>query len=277
MKRFRKVYVEITNVCNMNCSFCPETKRAKAIMNLEQFEHVAKQIEPYTDYIYLHVKGEPLLHPNLKEILDICKEYNLKVNISTNGTLLEGKYDILKNIRQLNVSLHSFEMSDDEKLKQYLNSIFNTCDMLAKDGVIIRYKLWNVKEQDNTNNKTIIETLNSRYNTEIVNALYDKDKKLSENIFLSIKTPFTWPDLEGDNQAETTCYGLRRQIAVLVDGTVVPCCVDNDGDINLGNIFEANLENILNSQMAASIKKGFEDNKCIHSLCKRCEYRIRVT
>ena len=126
-------------------------------------------------------------------------------------------------------------------------------------------------------NERIIQTLNDRYNTDIQNALYDKDKKLNQNVFLSIKTPFKWPDLCDNEQIETTCYGLRRQIAILVDGTVVPCCVDNDGDINLGNIFKESLDTILNTKNALKIKKGFEDNKCIHELCKKCEYRIRVT
>jgi len=277
MKKFRKVYVEITNICNMNCSFCPETNRAKAIMDSGRFEYIAKQVVQYTDYVYLHVKGEPLLHPNLKEILNICNKYNLKVNISTNGTLLKDKYELLKEIRQLNVSLHSFEKQDEIKLEEYINNTLTVCDELAKAGVIIRYKLWNVKEENCTSNAKIIQMLNKRYNVEIQNSLYDKDKKIAYNIFLSIKVPFKWPDIQDENKDDTTCYGLRRQIAILVDGTVVPCCVDNNGDINLGNIFETSLETILNSDMALKIKKGFEDNKCIHTLCKKCEYRVHVT
>ncbi|MBQ8042758.1 MAG: radical SAM protein [Clostridia bacterium] len=275
MKRFRKVYIEITNICNMNCSFCPETKRAKATMSKEQFEYIAKQIKPYTDYVYLHVKGEPLLHPNLEEILEICKEYNLKVNISTNGTLLGKKQELLKDIRQLNVSLHSFENNQDEKLECYLQEVLAATDNLNKSGVIIRYKLWN----DNTinNNDKIIQKLEEKYNIDIKNSSYDKDIKLKENIFLSIKEPFEWPKIEGENKQETTCYGLRQQIAILVDGTVVPCCVDNNGDINLGNIFKTELEDILNTEKAQKIKRDFENNKCSNSLCKKCEYRIRVT
>lgn len=277
MKRFRKVYVEITNICNMNCSFCPDTKRAKATMSLDKFEHVAKEIKQYTDYIYLHVKGEPLLHPNLKEILDICERYNLKVNISTNATLLSKKYMFLKNIRQLNISLHSFEGEDENKHIEYLQSTLDICDTLAAEGVIIRYKLWNHEKENKAKNQKAIELINSRYNTDIIDTVYIKDKKLKDNIFLSIKTPFEWPALDGGIQKETTCYGIRHQIAILVDGTVVPCCVDNDGDIALGNIFDNNLEDILNSELAKKIKKGFEDKKCVHELCKKCEYRIRVT
>jgi len=275
MKRFRKIYIEITNICNMNCSFCPETKRAKATMSKDSFEHVVKQIVPYTDYVYLHVKGEPLLHPDLKDVLDICKKYNLKVNVSTNGTLLNKKHELLKSIRQLNVSLHSFENNDQEKLTSYLNDVLEASDKLNKQGVIIRYKLWNNANGKDNNN--IIQVLENRYNKDLQNALYNKDIKLKDNIFLSIKAPFKWPKIDSENKQEGTCYGLRNQIAILVDGTVVPCCVDNDGDIDLGNIFEKSLEQILMSDKAQKIKRDFENNKCSHSLCKKCEYRIRVT
>lgn len=276
MKRFRKVYVEITNICNMHCSFCPDTKRAKAFMQLDKFEHIAKQILPYTDYIYLHVKGEPLVHPELKDILEICNKYNLKINISTNAVLLKDKFEIIKNanIRQLNISLHSFEKDSGVKLEKYINTTLDICNKLAKEGVIIRFKLWN--SQTDNNNEDIIKYLEEMYNIELEDTPYVKDKKLTDNIFLSIKTPFKWPDITGEDNKESTCYGLRNQIAVLVDGTVTPCCVDNDGDINLGNIFETSLEEILNSDKAKRIKKGFEDNKCVEKLCKKCEYRKNV-
>ena len=275
MKRFRKIYVEITNICNMHCSFCPETTRAKAFMSVEHFEHIAKQIIAYTDYVYLHVKGEPLLHKELKEILNICNKYGLKINISTNGTLLKDKKDIIKNanIRQLNISLHSFEKDDADKLKTYLTDVLNASDYLNKYGVIVRYKLWNNSIKSNDK---IIRVLEQKYNVSIQDIEYDKDIKLKDRVFLSIKQPFRWPDISEDNRQETTCYGLRHQIAILVDGTVVPCCVDNNGDINLGNIFDTNLDEILNSDYAQNIKRGFENNKCIHKLCKKCEYRTYV-
>lgn len=275
MKKFRKVYVEITNICNMHCSFCPETKRVKATMSAEEFEQVAKQITPFTDYVYLHVKGEPLLHPNLKEILDICNKYNLKTNISTNGTLLSKKTELLKNIRQLNVSLHSFENTNKDELQKYLDGVLNSCDMLVKEGVIVRYKLWN--DENGKDNEKIIQTLGKKYNTDIQNTSYNKDIKLSDNIFLSIKAPFKWPHMADENKEQGKCYGLRQQIAILVDGTVVPCCVDNNGEISLGNIFKTELEEILNSNRAQQIKKDFENNKCTHPLCQKCEYRNYVT
>lgn len=276
MKRFRKVYVEITNICNKHCSFCPNTSRAKAFMSVKDFETIAKEISEYTDYIYLHVKGEPLLHQRLDEILDICNEYNLKVNISTNGVLLKQNESILldKKIRQLNVSLHSFEDSNLEKLKKYVDEVLSVCDALAKSGVIIRLKLWNSnKEKENENNKYIITKLSDMYNIEIIEQVFEKDKKLADNIFLSIRTPFVWPKINNEKVIHNTCYGLRNQVAILVDGTVVPCCVDNNADIPLGNILKTSLKDILETSKVKNIIKGFEDNKCIENLCKSCEYK----
>lgn len=282
MKRFRKVYVEITNICNMHCSFCPETTRAKAFMCKEKFELIAQEIVKYTDYVYLHVKGEPLIHKELEDILDICNRFGLKINISTNGTLLKEKSDVLKNanIRQLNLSLHSFEKQDvgnkeeQEKLDSYIENVVRVCNELADSGTIIRYKLWN---QTKSSNKEILEYLEQVYNVELVNEPYERDKKLKNNVFLSIKTPFEWPDINKEKTNEKgTCYGLKAQIAILVDGTVVPCCVDNNGDIALGNIFSEPLENILNSKRAKNILQGFRDNKCVEELCKKCEYRNSI-
>ena len=275
MKKFRKVYIEITNICNMHCSFCPETKRAKTIMPSQRFEQIAKELRLYTDYVYLHVKGEPLLHPELEEILNICKKYDLKVNISTNGTLLKDKYELLKSVRQLNISLHSFENNDEVQSEEYLKNILEAAKFLLDSGVIIRYKLWN--DANGKDNKKIIDLLEKHYDIAISKIDYTKDLKLKENVYLSIKAPFEWPDSNGQPVEEGTCYGLRQQIAILVDGTVVPCCVDNDGKIKLGNIFEESLEKILNSKEAVTIKKNFENNKCINDLCKKCQYRLYVT
>ena len=159
MKRFRKIYVEITNICNKKCSFCPETKRAKAFMSVEKFKIVANKICKYTDYIYLHVKGEPLIHPNLDDILKICNCYYLKINISTNGVMLSKKLDDLINnkVPKINVSLHSFEGENKEQLINYITDVVKACKKLEQSGAIIRFKLWNDIENNRKSNKEIIK------------------------------------------------------------------------------------------------------------------------
>ena len=86
--RFSRCYLEITNRCNLSCSFCPKTKRPARTLSPAEFRLLAEKIRPYTDYLYLHVLGEPLMHPELETLLGICGELNFRVVITTNGTLL---------------------------------------------------------------------------------------------------------------------------------------------------------------------------------------------
>ena len=275
MKRFRKIYVEITNICNKHCSFCPETKRAKAFMSVEDFEFVASKIYKYTDYIYLHVKGEPLMHPSLEKIIQTCNKYGLIPNISTNGVLLGKSVDTLISCKvpKINVSLHSFEKEGNEKLKDYIIDVVKACEKLERNGCIIRFKLWNDTDFNKESNEEIIKELEQSYNTKINSKQYDKDIKLKDRVYLSIKKPFKWPSIKESEICESKCYGLINQIAILVDGTVVPCCLDNDGDINLGNIFNEDLEDILKKERTIKIINGFKEEKCIEELCKKCTFR----
>ena len=142
-KRFKKIYVEITNSCNLKCSFCPENKREKLFMRLNEFENIIKQIKDYTNLIALHVKGEPLLHPDLEKILKICEENDILVNITTNATLLEKNVDMLiasKAVRQLNLSLHSInknENTDIYNFEQYIQSVFNATRKILKESKLV--------------------------------------------------------------------------------------------------------------------------------------------
>lgn len=277
---FKKIYIEITNICNLKCNFCPETKRDKKMMNINNFEKIIKKIYKHTNLICLHVKGEPLLHNNLNEILNILEKYNLKCNITTNGTLLKEKLDVLKNakcLRQLNISIHS--MTQNKELdKEYLNNTFESVDKL--DNVIISYRLWNINNRlENNINKDIIKSIEDYYNIEnISNSLKENNYyKIKENIFINQDQEFIWPNLNNKEIIEKgRCLALKEQIAILVDGTVVPCCLDNNGDIPLGNILEESLEEILNKKETIKIKNNFESNIITCKLCKTCGFLKRL-
>ena len=277
---FKKVYVEITNVCNLKCKFCPETSREKAFMSAENFEYIISKIHKYTNLVYLHVKGEPLLHSKLGEILKILEKYDLKANITTNGTLIKEKLEIIKKstaVRQINFSINSI-MQNEGANEQYLQDIFESVEEL-KD-VIISYRLWNLKSiRENDVNSFIIKAIEKYYNIQ------NLKQKLSENNFFELKKKvfinqdieFTWPDIKLENVIESgRCLALKEQIAILVDGTVVPCCLDNNGDIPLGNILEESLEDILNSPKSAVIKKNFENSIITCKLCKTCGFLKRL-
>ena len=388
MKRFKKVYVEITNICNLRCSFCPETSRAKKLMGIDEFSYIVSQIKPFTDYIYFHLMGEPFLNTNLKAMLDICGEAGLKVNITTNGTLINKVSDTLLNapaLRKVSFSLHSFEAnyqgirrdkfvgcqtpdcaigdipelkqgngycsaqeqhdeafhsleqsienhstpklgtgdcatleqdiascpalgiascsaqeqctennstpeqcnnnySSDEQipgLSSYLSPILDFVNCAAKKGIICELRLWNQNSDNSSLNNTILHAIQERIDTDIdiVTQLSVKPElKLTKNIYVGMGEKFDWPDINIDAiSKEGFCYGLRDQIGILVDGTVVPCCLDSEGTIELGNIFKQPLSDIIASERATAIYEGFSNRMAKEELCQKCGYAGRFS
>lgn len=273
MKKFKKIYIEITNNCNLACSFCSIDHREKETITLEKMETLLKKINDYTDYVYLHVKGEPLLHPELEGILNLCEKYHKQVNITTNGTLLKEKCDLLNHptIRQINLSLHS-----ENKKENYLEDIFETVDKL--NSKIIIYRFWTM--DNGILNEKSIEIVNKIINyyklsPEIVEKIKtEKHIKIRDNLYMDKANEFVWPNLENKyNNDNGFCYALRDQLAILVDGTVVPCCLDSDRVINLGNIYEQTLEEIVNSNHYQEIKQGFCNRQVTEELCKHCSFK----
>lgn len=288
MKKFKKVYIEITNVCNLNCNFCPKTSRELKFMDKENFRHIIEKVKLHTDYIYFHLMGEPFLNMDLKEFLDISNEKSLKVNITTNGTLINNVKEILLTapaLRQVNISLHSFEANNKNvDFEDYINNIINFVkESTEKTNIICSLRLWNLDTKykaSNNMNVDIFKLLEKEFKIQcdIKEVLQEKNSfKLKNNLYLSMGEKFEWPSLKVAELGERAfCYGLRDQIGVLVDGTVVPCCLDSDGSIPLGNIFENTLEEILNSKRAKDIYDGFSRRKAVEELCKRCGFINRV-
>ena len=280
-KRFKKIYIEITNICNLNCEFCIKSNREKRQMSVSEFEMVMEKIQGYTDYIYLHIKGEPLIHKDFEQLLDIAHKYNMHVNLTTNGVLLKEKQDILaksKALRQINISLHSLNQNKDFPIdtNEYLYNVTSAVDNIRKENdVYVSYRIWDINKQNITDDK-IITYLSKKYSIDVYENLKNlKSITLDKNIFLNVDTTFKWPSLNENIVSQTgSCYGLIDQIGILVDGTVVPCCLDQEGDINLGNIYTYSLEEILNAKRIENILDGFKNNKLIEPLCQRCGFRV---
>ncbi len=277
---FKKIYIEITNICNLKCKFCPETNRKKELMSIENFEEIIKKTHKHTNLVCLHVKGEPLLHAELDNILKILEEYNLKANITTSGTLIKEKLNILKNsksVRQINISIHSITQNN-ELDKRYLKDIFESVKEL--ENIIVSYRLWNLKAiKDNDVNNEVIKEIENYYNIQNLKEELAKNEffKINENIFINQDTEFIWPNINKEPIIEKgRCLALKEQIAILVDGTVVPCCLDNNGDIPLGNILEETLEDILNKTNVLNIIKNFEKGIITCNLCKTCGFLKRL-
>ncbi|ASW43047.1 radical SAM/SPASM domain-containing protein [Clostridium isatidis] len=288
MARFKKIYIETTNVCNLSCNFCPKTNRKSGFMTREEFEIIVNKIKGYTNYIYLHLMGEPFLNKNLEEFIKIAKRENLFINITTNGTLINLVKDIIfanGGIRQINISLHSFEANDNiiDFNKYFIDILDFIKEGNERTNTIFSLRLWNIDTEelkaDNSLNSNILELIENKLDLDfkLKEALKEKNKiKLKERIYLNMAEKFSWPNSKLSLISEDVfCYGLRDQIGILVDGTVVPCCLDSEGTIKLGNIFEEDLESIIKSDRAKKIYDGFSRRKAVEELCKRCGYAKR--
>ena len=276
--KLKKAYLEITNVCNLACSFCPGTKREKRFMSPEDFAFLAGRLRPYTDYLYLHLMGEPLLHPELEEILSRAVELGFKVVVTTNGTLLPRRGELLLSspaVHKVNVSLQSFEANPAGELESYVSACAAFAPAAGEAGKLCVLRLWNQKGLDSLNEQ--IEGLLLRSFPkpwpESRGSL-----RLADRVYLEPGERFDWPDMDVEDKGERCfCYGLRDQVGVLCDGTVVPCCLDHEGDIALGDLFRQELPEIMSTQRARNIYAGFSQRQAVEPLCRRCGYARRFT
>ena len=273
-----KAFLEITNVCNLACSFCHGTRREPKFMSVEEFTHAVSEIKGNAEYLYFHLMGEPLLHPELEIFLNIAHEYGFKVIITTNGTLLREKAEILLSspaLHKVSISLHSFEANAVcESLESYLEGCFDFCKKASDKGIISVMRLWNIGGLEELNGR-IISAMHEFFDTdtnEPWKELYS-GFRIKSRVFLEWGNLFEWPDIDGKEYGcNHSCYGLRDQFGVLSDGTVVPCCLDADGAVNLGNIFKESLTDILNSPRALALAESFRQRKVTEELCIKCGY-----
>ncbi len=276
--RLRKVYLEISNICNLNCAFCPGTRREKRRLSEEEFVRLTKKLRPYTQYLYFHLMGEPLCHPQLERFLELVAEQDFRVILTTNGTLLAKKQEILlksEALHRVNVSLHAFEANDlSMPFVQYLHRAFSF-GKAAEGRCIVSYRLWNEGGKEALNAQ-ILESMQDFFPKPWVQER--TGQRIGERIYLEFGEKFDWPELSAeDGGEEVFCYALRDQIGVLCDGTVVPCCLDHEGDLALGNLFDRELDEILNSPKARAIYDGFSVRRATQELCRKCGYARRFT
>ena len=262
--KFKKIYIEITNICNLNCSVCIKSNRIKKEMSVTSFSKVLDKIDNLTNYIYLHVGGEPLLHTKLKEILSICSLHEKKVNITTNGTLLKKNLDIINEspcVRQINISLHS-----ENNMNDYYENVFYFVNHVRSD-IYISYRIW-VKNKQNE----ILKALANVYGDKVYEILDKRSVTLLPNVFLNKEDEFIWPSLTNSYYDDTgTCKGFKDHIGILSDGSIVVCCLDKEGSCVLGNIYEEEIDDIINKNKY--INFAFSNNKRVLEICKHCNFR----
>lgn len=269
---FPRVYVEITNLCNLRCSFCHGHSRAPRQMHREEFAHVLSRLKGKTGYLYYHLMGEPLLHPDLPEFLQMARRAGFRSVITTNGTLLakRGGELLAAGIHKVNISLHSFEAGQEAAHREYLRQVCDFAEKAAEAGTIVSMRLWN-RGMDEGRNETAEDCLRACLPGDWTENT--RGYRIRDRVFLEYGNRFGWPDMENPVQTgKLVCYGMQDHFGILCDGTVVPCCLDSDGAIALGNVFRQELSEILSSPRAMAIREGLHRGIAPEELCRRCPY-----
>lgn len=272
---YSRVYVEITNICNKNCSFCPGTVRTPRRMTMDEFDLIACKLQGVTGYLYYHLMGEPLTHPLLPEFIRRAGKLGFKSIITTNGTLLpkRGAELIAAGVHKVNVSIHSFEEGSEEDYLSYLDGCMDFADTASKAGVLVVFRLWN-QGYDGGRNIDIVERMKARFPEQW--RWDDRGGHIRKHFHLEYGDRFQWPDMAAEDRGnQVFCYGLKDHFAILCDGRVVPCCLDREGAVTLGNIFVQDAEEILQSPRARAMRKGFSCRKASEELCRKCGYARR--
>ncbi len=274
---YSRVYVEITNICNKSCSFCPSHTRALGRMSEEQFKTVTDKLLGKTQYLYYHLMGEPTTHPLLPRFIEIANSKGYKSAVTTNGTLLPRVGDALieAGVYKVNISVHSFETGSESEYLDYINGCLDFADKASSAGVLVVFRLWN-NGYDGGRNIDIVRLMMERFaDGEWKSG--SRGARIRHRLHLEYGERFAWPDMEADDGgSDVFCYGLSDHFSVLCDGTVVPCCLDRNGTLKLGNIFDnVTIDEILSSQRAYEIKNGFERRAASEELCRRCGYARR--
>lgn len=275
--QFKKIYIEITNSCNFHCSFCFPTARPKAMLSPEQFQQVLLRIKPFTRYVYLHVLGEPFLHPHFAQLLQLAFQHGFKVNVTTNGSLLgQGRVgaDLLRQVRQYNLSLHdAAENIPAARLDDYLHGV---CAFVKEHQghSLFNLRLWNAGAEGVSQfNRQCIAVINREFGLSLSpDVLSSRCTGLAPGIFLRNAARFLWPGQQAQATEARACYALRDHIAILSDGSIVPCCLDADAQLLLGNIFTEDLSQVLLSPKAQAIRTGFQQRRAVEPLCQHCGF-----
>lgn len=283
-RRFKKVYVEISNICNLQCDFCPEVERDKKIMGEALFEKIIRDVAPLTEEVCFHLMGEPLTHPRFAQYVEFCGTQSVPVNITTNGVLLnESREAALLHpaVRQVNFSLHSFKSNfPDKDITPYLEKIiaFTRRALKERPDLYINYRLWNLTDAQTgpDNNSELLEKIEAAFGISLnrtVDVTRRKNKNILGRLYLHFDTRFDWPSLQSPIRGtKGFCYGLSSQMAIHADGTVVPCCLDKEAGVNLGNCGEVPVIDIVEGDRAKKVAEGFQKRKLIEDLCQRCTF-----
>ena len=285
--KFYRIYIELTNVCGLRCSFCPTKALPNTTMDLDFFESVIKEAKGFTREVACHVVGDPLTLSNLEAYLDIIHKYKMKAMLTTSGYFMKKhpfKTLFHPAVKQINVSLNAFNKNDTSiTFEQYMQPILTLCHekVKQKKELFINLRMWNLDEvmSEAKFNQALFELLEKAFEVRLdLQCLDPKEKKsirLVNKVLLHFDNYFEWPSLQNKNYGHGTCQGLDSHIGILANGDVVPCCLDNEAVMKLGNIKEQSLKEIVYGKRASAMREGFKVGHCSEELCLRCSYKDR--
>lgn len=287
-----RCYIEITNTCNLDCHFCPKHHRKRRQLSEEEFDLLTDRVRGKVCFLYFHLMGEPLLHPLLPQFVTMAMEKGFKTVLTSNGTLLHRAMALLDTLpHKIQLSLHSHESNARGELSEYMDQVMRFSTQAAGKGTCMVLRLWNQGGMDRENEEVM--RLIEKYVPKPWKERPD-GFRLCDNLYLEFDRKFEWPggggkaasddsdgkQEESDGKLEASpskskqeyfCKALIKQIGVLSDGSLVPCCLDHDGDVILGNLFHQSLEEILASPRAQALVEGFRHHAATEPLCQSCE------
>ncbi len=281
--KFYRIYIELTNVCGLRCSFCPTKNLPNTNMSLELFEDIVQQGKLYTKEIACHVVGDPLTLSNLSDYLDVIHKYNMKAILTTSGYFMKKhSYKTLFHpaVKQINISLNAFNKNDTTlSFEQYIKPILKLChEKVAQEKeLFINLRMWNLDEamSEDSFNKEVFSKLEEYFGIKLEYRGAKDSIRLDNKVLLHFDNYFEWPSLENKNYGHGTCQGLSSHIGILANGDVIPCCLDNEAVMRLGNLQYDTLNNILNTKRAKDIRDGFKEGYCSEEMCQKCSYKSR--
>lgn len=289
--KFERINIEISNSCNLKCTFCPAVERGEQVLSPDKFQYILDEVGPFTKEVVLHLLGEPLGHPEFKGILEVASRSGVPVNVVTNGILLHGDRPelLLKPIvRQVSFSLQSFESNfPGRDPKVYVDRIYRFIQQALelRPDLYINLRFWDLSgfgAVDTSRNQTmrdyLADVLHFSWSDINVDLRRRKNWRLTGRLYLHFDSRFEWPHMSNPIRQEVgTCQALKGHIGIHADGTVVPCCLDHKGDLPLGNLFKESLHSILSSPRAVKMRQGFDQGILTEELCKRCGFIERFS
>lgn len=269
-KMIDRCYIEITNTCNLDCHFCPKHQRKRRQLSAEEFDLLTDKVRGKVCFLYFHLMGEPLLHPLLPQFITMAREKGFKTVLTSNGTLLHRAMNLLDTLpHKVQLSLHSHESNARGELSSYMEEVMTFATQAAAKGTCVVLRLWNQGGMDKENEQVM------DYIAEYVPRPWKERPdgfRLCDNLYLEFDRKFEWPSANASSaKREVFCKALLKQIGVLSDGSLVPCCLDHNGDVVLGNLFHQSLEEVLSSPRAQAMIEGFQHHTATEALCQNCE------